>query len=41
MARYILEKEVTEPETLKKFKLGGYEYMQRLSSPDKYIFIKA
>ena len=41
MARYILEKGVTEPEALKKFKLGGYEYMQRLSPPDKYIFIMA
>ena len=40
MARYIVENRLTDPEALKDFDLGGYEYQPDMSSPDNPVFLR-
>ena len=38
MARYMVTNRITNPEDMKGFNLGGYEYMPELSSADQWEF---
>ena len=38
MARYAAQKGITEPDQLKRFKVDGYQYAARESSPSHWIF---
>lgn len=40
MARYIVQHRLTDPEALKDFDSGGYEWRADLSSPDKPVFVR-
>lgn len=40
MARFVLERDVTDPEGLKDFDLGGYVFDPELSSPDSPAFLR-
>lgn len=39
MARYILENNIDTPESLKSFEQNGLEYVESLSSPNRYVFL--
>ncbi|SPF79658.1 peroxide stress protein YaaA [Pseudoprimorskyibacter insulae] len=41
MARYIIQRRLTDPASLLEFDLGGYAYRQDLSEPDKPAFVRA
>ena len=40
MARFILERRLTDPEALQEFDTAGYEYMPALSTPDAPVFLR-
>lgn len=40
MARYVIEKRVTDPEALKHFDFGGYRYEGALSSDNHFVFVR-
>ncbi|GAA4221406.1 hypothetical protein GGQ68_000177 [Sagittula marina] len=41
MARYIIQRRLTDPEGITDFDLGGYSYQPDLSEPDKPVFLRA
>jgi hypothetical protein len=40
MARYIIQKQITEPEAIKKFNSGGYKFDKKTSSEFIYNFVR-
>ncbi len=40
MARYIVEKNITDPAALKKFNAGGYKFDKTLSADDNFVFVR-
>lgn len=40
MARYIVQRRLTDPEGLRDFDSGGYAYAEALSTPDKPVFLR-
>jgi cytoplasmic iron level regulating protein YaaA (DUF328/UPF0246 family) len=40
MARYIVENNITDPEQLKLFDVGGYQYDDNLSEGDNWVFTR-
>lgn len=40
MARFIVERRVTDPEGLKDFDLGGYAYQPEMSEGDRWVFLR-
>lgn len=40
MARYIVENQIEDPESLKDFKAGGYKYSKKMSKENEYCFIR-
>ena len=40
MVRYIVKNQLTEPDSLKGFDLGGYEYNDNLSKGDDWVFTR-
>ncbi len=40
MARFIVQRRLTDPESLKDFDLGGYAYRADLSEPDAPVFVR-
>ena len=40
MVRFMAEKNVTEPEGIKKFDALGYRYRQELSTDKEFVFVK-
>ncbi|QGY00016.1 peroxide stress protein YaaA [Roseovarius faecimaris] len=41
MARYIIQRRLTDPEALLEFDTGGYAYQADMSEPDKPVFLRA
>lgn len=41
MARYIIQRRLTDPEGIKEFDTGGYAYRPDLSNGDKWVFVAA
>lgn len=41
MARYIIQRRLSDPEGLKDFDLGGYAYQPDMSEEDKLVFLRA
>ena len=39
MARYIIERRLTDPEALKEFDAGGYRFQPELSEQDRLVFL--
>ncbi|WP_416883844.1 peroxide stress protein YaaA [Marivita sp.] len=40
MARFVIQRRLTEPEGILDFDLGGYAYREDLSAPDKPVFVR-
>lgn len=40
MARFIIQRRLTDPAGLKDFDLGGYAYRENMSAPDKPVFVR-
>lgn len=40
MARFIIQRRLTDPEGIRDFDLGGYAYRADLSDPDKPVFVR-
>ena len=40
MARFIVQRRLTDPDSLKDFDLGGYAYRADLSEPDAPVFVR-
>ncbi|MDC0737886.1 peroxide stress protein YaaA [Cognatishimia sp. SS12] len=40
MARYVIERRLTDPEALKDFDLGGYQYQPEMSDGDRWVFMR-
>ena len=40
MARYVIERRLTDPDALKEFDAGGYGYRADLSSQDEMVFTR-
>ena len=40
MARFIIQRRLTDPSGLKDFDLGGYAYRDDMSSPDRPVFVR-
>lgn len=40
MARFVIQRRLTEPEAILDFDLGGYAYREDLSEPDKPVFVR-
>ena len=40
MARYVIQKRLQNPESLKDFDTGGYAYQPELSTPEKPVFVR-
>ncbi|UWQ79564.1 peroxide stress protein YaaA [Leisingera sp. S132] len=40
MARYIIQRRLTDSESLKDFDAGGYAYQPQMSAPDKPVFLR-
>jgi UPF0246 protein CAPGI0001_1239 len=40
MARYITQEQITDPEDLKGFHLGGYQYAEDLSNENEMVFVR-
>lgn len=40
MARYIIQKRLTDPESLIEFDTGGYAYQPEMSAPDRPVFVR-
>jgi cytoplasmic iron level regulating protein YaaA (DUF328/UPF0246 family) len=40
MCRYMIENQITEPEQLKQFDLGGYQYNAAMSSERDWVFLR-
>ncbi len=40
MARYIIQRRLADPESLKDFDSGGYAYQPEMSEPDKPVFLR-
>lgn len=40
MARYVIQRRLTDPEALTEFDLGGYVHQPELSEPDKPVFLR-
>lgn len=40
MTRFIIDKEITHPEQIKLFDYEGYEYMEQLSTGEKWVFVR-
>lgn len=40
MARYIIQRRLTEPEALTEFDTSGYRYVPDISEPDKPVFVR-
>ena len=40
MARYIIQRRLTDPEGILEFDTGGYAYRADLSTPDKPVFVR-
>ena len=41
MVRFMAEREIEDPEEMKRFDRLGYIFREELSSAEKYIFVKA
>jgi hypothetical protein len=41
MARYIIQRRLTDAEALTEFDTGGYQYRPDLSEADKPVFVRA
>lgn len=41
MARFIVERRLTDPESLAEFDTGGYRYCPDVSEPDRPVFLRA
>ena len=41
MARYIIQNQINNPNEIKQFDLGGYEYSDELSNTMEPVFIRA
>ncbi|MGR3677052.1 MAG: peroxide stress protein YaaA [Paracoccaceae bacterium] len=41
MARYVVQKRLTDPAALLDFDVGGYSYQPGLSEPDKPVFVRS
>jgi cytoplasmic iron level regulating protein YaaA (DUF328/UPF0246 family) len=40
MARFIIQRRLTDPDAIKDFDLGGYVYQPDMSEPDKPVFLR-
>jgi cytoplasmic iron level regulating protein YaaA (DUF328/UPF0246 family) len=40
MARYIVTNDIEDPEEIKGFNIGGYQYDANLSSEDEWVFTR-
>ncbi len=40
MARYMIQNRIENPEGLKKFNLDGYEYQEKISDENNYVFLR-
>lgn len=40
MTRFVIDKQITNPEELKLFDYEGYSYMDEMSDRDKWVFVK-
>jgi cytoplasmic iron level regulating protein YaaA (DUF328/UPF0246 family) len=40
MARFIITRRLSTPESLRDFDLGGYAYQTQLSTPEKPVFLR-
>lgn len=40
MARYIIQRRLTDPDGLKEFDTGGYQFQPSLSEPNKLVFVR-
>ena len=40
MVRYLAECQIEEPQAAKNFSRLGYRFQEKLSSPEKYVFLK-
>ena len=40
MARFIMQNRISDPEALKDFDLGGYEYQADRSTPENPVFLR-
>ena len=41
MSRYIIQNQLTNPEDIKQFDIGGYQFSEDSSSQDEWIFTRA
>lgn len=41
MARFVMQNRISDPEALKDFDLGGYEYQSERSTPENPVFLRA
>lgn len=41
MARYMIQRRLTNPESLKDFDLGGYSFREDMSDADRLVFLRA
>ncbi|SHK35249.1 hypothetical protein SAMN05444000_12632 [Shimia gijangensis] len=41
MARYMIQRRLTDPQSLKDFDLGGYSYQPDMSDADRFVFLRA
>lgn len=40
MARFIIQRRLTDPESIKEFDLGGYRFMPDMSEGDRWVFLR-
>ena len=40
IARFIIQRRLTDPEGIKDFDLGGYRYMEDMSEGDRWVFLR-
>ena len=40
MARYVIQRRLTDPEGIKDFDLGGYRYQPDMSEGDRWVFLR-
>lgn len=40
MARFIIQRRLTDPESIKDFDLGGYRYVEDMSEGDRWVFLR-
>jgi cytoplasmic iron level regulating protein YaaA (DUF328/UPF0246 family) len=40
MSAYIIKKQITDPQKLKRFTVGGYRFDKALSSDNEWVFLR-